>query len=131
METLSKQLLKPFPRKMNISNQNPIVNFNQLFAIFVSLFSICIIAALVIIRTTTENQNKRARKSTLCCFGSENSDETETLQRRYPGSSLPSDGSISNRQSRYSDDEFYINHASQTQSIVKLDQIENCNFIYV
>ena len=116
---------------MKISNQTPVLNFHELFAIFASMFSICVILALVVIRNTTEHQNKTSKKSTLCCFGSENTDETETLQRRYPESSLSSDRSTSNRQSRYSDDEFYINHASQTHSIVKLDQIENCNFIYV
>lgn len=116
---------------MKISNQDPVVNFHELFAILASMFSICVIATIIITRNINDNQNMQTKKSTLCCFGSENSDERETLQRRYPGSSLPSDASTSNRQSRYSDDEFYINHASQTQSIVKLDQIENCNFIYV
>ena len=131
MEALLYTITQNNTKRMKISNQTPVLNFHELFAILASIFSICVILALVIIRNTTENQIKTSKKSTLCCFGSENTDETETLQRRYPGSSLPSDTSFSNRQSRYSDDEFYINHASQTYSIVKLDQIENCNFIYV
>lgn len=116
---------------MKIQNQSLVIEFNETFAIFVSVFSLCVLAVLVMLRQNDEIQPKKTSKSTLCCIGSGDSDDTEVLQRRYPGTSLSSNDYPSQRQSRYSDDEFYINHASQTRSIVKLDQIENCNFIYV
>ena len=108
---------------MKIINQSPLTDLNENFAVLLSILLLCTIAVLVITRQS-ETQPKRGAKSTLCCFGSANFDDAEVLQRTYPGSSL-------SRQSGYSDEEFYINHASQTRSIVKLDHIENCNFVYV
>ena len=113
-----------FSKKMKIVNQSPLTEFNQDFVIPFSILLLCTIAVLVITRQKSETQPSRVSKSTLCCFGTENFDDTEVLQRTYPGSSL-------SRQSRYSDEEFYINHASQTRSIVILDHIENCTFVYV
>ena len=109
---------------MKIVNQSPLTEFNEDFVIPLSILLLCTIAVLVITRQKSETQPSRSSKSTLCCFGTENFDDTEVLQRTYPGSSL-------SRQNRYSDEEFYINHASQIRSIVKLDHIENCTFVYV
>ena len=113
---------------MHIPNEPTAIQFGEIFAFLFALFCLCIIAALVMIHH--QNPTQKSGKSSLCqCFQSNDSD-SENLTASRTQTVRGQTGSP-DRQSRYSDDEFYIIHANQTRSIVKLDQIQNNHFIYV
>ena len=112
---------------MQIANQPSTIQFGEIFGFLFALFCLCVIAALVMIH---QNQTPKSGKSSLCqCFQSK-SDDSENLYDSPTVRDSERRNSV-DRQSRYSDEEFYIIHANQTRSIVKLDQIQNSHFIYV
>ena len=114
---------------MQITNQPTTVQFGEIFGFLFALFCLCVIAALVMIH---QNPTPKSGKSSLCqCFQS-NADDSDS-ENLYNSPAVRNSGrrTSADRQSRYSDEEFYIIHANQTRSIVKLDQIQNSHFIYV
>ena len=114
---------------MQITNQPTSIQFGKIFAFLFALFCLCVIAALVMIH---QNPTSNSDKSSLCqCFQS-NADDSDS-DNLYGSPVVRNSGrrTSADRQSRYSDEEFYIIHANQTRSIVKLDQIQNSHFIYV
>ena len=115
---------------MQITNQPSTIQFGEIFGFLFALFCLCVIAALVMIH---QNPTPKSGKSSLCqCFQSKSDDsDSENLYDSPAGVSDSGRRNSVDRQSRYSDEEFYIIHANQTRSIVKLDQIQNSHFIYV
>ena len=114
---------------MQITNQPTNIQFGEIFAFLFALFCLCVIAALVMIH---QNPTPNSGKSSLCqCFQSNADDSDSENLYDSPAVRDSSGRNSANRQSRYSDEEFYIIHANQTRSIVKLDQIQNSHFIYV
>ena len=110
---------------MHIPNEPTAIQFGEIFGFLFALFCLCIIAGLVMIHH--QNPTRKSGKSSLCqCFQSNDDSEKCNLTPTIRESRATPD-----RQSKYSDDEFYIIHANQTRSIVKLDQIQNNHFIYV
>lgn len=112
---------------MQITNQPTSIQFGEIFAFLFALFCLCVIAALVMIH---QNPTPNSGKSSLCqCFQS-NADDSDS-ENLSPAVRNSGRRASADRLSRYSDEEFYIIHANQTRSIVKLDQIQNSHFIYV
>lgn len=116
---------------MHIANQPTAIQFGEIFGFLFALFCLCIIAALVMVHH--QNPTQKSGKSSLCqCFQSNDDSDSEHLTPTIWESGIARERTRTpDRQSRYSDDEFYIIHANQTRSIVKLDQIQNNHFIYV